>query len=80
MPEKRIYFRTDSDVGQAEFSKVFSKDGWLDKRIKKNKTNVFIYYAKLREYSGWLSCNSDTFLVWYPFTYFENHVLQQLLL
>ncbi len=32
-------------MGLAEFSKVFSKDGWLDKRIKDGKSNVFIYYA-----------------------------------
>ena len=45
IPSNRIYYKTDSDVGQAEFSKVFSKDGWIDKRIKNNETNVFIYYA-----------------------------------
>ena len=42
---KKIYYKTDSDVGQAEFSKVFSEDGWLDKRIKEGKSNVYIYYA-----------------------------------
>jgi hypothetical protein len=41
----RIYYKTDSDVGQAEFSKVFSKDGWLDKRVKEGKTDLYIYYA-----------------------------------
>ena len=45
IPSKQIYFKTNSDVGQAEFSKVFSKDGWLDKRVKEGKTNLFIYYA-----------------------------------
>ena len=44
IPSNRIYYKTDSDVGQAEFSKVFSKDGWIDKRIRA-ETNVFIYYA-----------------------------------
>jgi uncharacterized caspase-like protein len=32
-------------VGKAEFDKVFSEDGWLEKRIKKGKSNVFVYYA-----------------------------------
>lgn len=59
IPSKRIYFKTDSDVGQAEFSKVFSEDGWLDKRLKKEKTNLFIYYAghgapDIKKNSGYL--------------------------
>ncbi len=45
IPTKQIYYKTNSDVGQAEFSKVFSKDGWLDKRVKKGKSNLFVYYA-----------------------------------
>jgi len=45
IPQNRIYHKTDSDVGQAEFSKVFSRGGWLDKRIKKGKSNIFVYYA-----------------------------------
>ena len=59
IPTKRIYFKTDSDVGQAEFSKVFSEGGWLDKRLKKEKTNIFIYYAghgapDIKKNSGYL--------------------------
>lgn len=45
IPEERIYVKTDADVGQAEFHKVFAKGGWLDKRIKKNKSNVFFFFA-----------------------------------
>ena len=45
IPSNRIYTRTDADVGQAEFRKVFSKGGWIDKRIKKDKTNIFFYFA-----------------------------------
>ena len=47
IPKNRIYFKTDSDVGQAEFSKVFSEGGWLDKRIKEGEftVNLYIYYA-----------------------------------
>ena len=45
IPKNRIYFKTDSDVGQAEFNKVFGKNGWIDKRVKNGKSNVFVYYA-----------------------------------
>ena len=45
IPSSRIYFRTDSDVSGTEFSKVFSKEGWLDKRLKKGETEIYIYYA-----------------------------------
>jgi len=45
IPENQIYYKTNSEVGQAEFNKVFSEDGWLEKRIKDGKSNVFVYYA-----------------------------------
>ncbi|HIN45694.1 MAG TPA: hypothetical protein EYM87_00255 [Candidatus Marinimicrobia bacterium] len=45
IPANKIYYKTDSDVGLGAFRKVFSEDGWLDKRIKEGKSNVFIYYA-----------------------------------
>jgi len=45
IPKNRIYFKTDSDVGQAEFNKVFGNNGWIDKRVKNGKSNVFVYYA-----------------------------------
>jgi hypothetical protein len=45
IPEQQIYYKTNSDVGQAEFSKVFSEDGWLDKRVKEGETNLYFYYA-----------------------------------
>ena len=45
IPSDRIYMRSDADVGQAEFRKIFSKGGWIDKRIKKNKSNIFFYFA-----------------------------------
>ena len=43
--KERIYFKLDNDVGKAEFDKVFSDDGWLDKRIKKGNTELFIFFA-----------------------------------
>ena len=45
IPKNRIYYKTDSDVGQAEFNKVFGENGWIDKRVKSGKSNVFVYYA-----------------------------------
>ncbi len=45
IPNNRIYFKTDDDVSQAEFRKVFSKGGWLDKRIKKNRSNIYFYFV-----------------------------------
>jgi hypothetical protein len=45
IPANKIYYKTDSDVGLGAFRKVFSEGGWLDKRIKEGKSNVFIYYA-----------------------------------
>jgi len=43
--EKRIYSGFDRDVTQGEFHKVFDKNGWLDKRVKKGETNIYVYYA-----------------------------------
>jgi len=40
-----IYFKTNENVTKAEFDKVFSKDGWLDKRVKQGKTEIYFYYA-----------------------------------
>jgi len=40
-----IYFKTNKNVTKAEFDKVFSKDGWLDKRVKQGKTEIYFYYA-----------------------------------
>jgi len=44
IPSNRIYFKTNDDVGKAEFDKVFSKGGWLDKRAK-SSTDIFVYFA-----------------------------------
>ena len=45
IPEDNIYFLTDSDVGKAEFDKVFSLGGWLDKRIRDGMSDIYVYYA-----------------------------------
>ncbi|MBC8525962.1 MAG: caspase family protein [Candidatus Cloacimonetes bacterium] len=43
--ESNIYYKVNEDVGKAEFDKVFSKGGWLDKRVKDGKTEIYFYYA-----------------------------------
>jgi len=40
-----IYLRLNDQATKGEFDKVFSKNGWLDKRIKEGKTEIFFYYA-----------------------------------
>ena len=45
IPLHRIYYQVGSDASKAEFDKVFSKDGWLDKRVKKDKTDIYFYYS-----------------------------------
>ena len=43
--ENNIYYKANEDVSKAEFDKVFSKGGWLDKRVKRGKTEIYFYYA-----------------------------------
>jgi len=43
--ENNIYYRANEDVSKAEFDKVFSAGGWLDKRVKEGKTEIYFYYA-----------------------------------
>lgn len=44
IPANRIYYQTNDDVSKAEFDKVFSPGGWLEKRLKK-ESDVYIYFA-----------------------------------
>lgn len=45
IPESRIYFASNDNVTQAEFNKIFSSGGWLDKRVKPNESDIYFYYA-----------------------------------
>ena len=45
IPEERIYFRANNDVTLGEFNKIFAPNGWLDKRVIENQTDVYFYYA-----------------------------------
>ena len=44
IPGDRIYFKTNEDASLAEFEKIFSTDGWLERRCD-SQTDVFIFYA-----------------------------------
>ena len=43
IPAANIYHKTDSDVSLAEFKVAFG--GWLQKRIQKGISNVYVFYA-----------------------------------
>jgi len=45
IPKEQIYFRANDEVTLGEFRKIFSKNGWLDKRVIENKTDIYFYYA-----------------------------------
>ncbi|MDP8200913.1 MAG: caspase family protein, partial [Candidatus Tenebribacter burtonii] len=45
IPEEQIYFRANDEVTLGEFRKIFSKNGWLDKRVIENETDIYFYYA-----------------------------------
>ena len=45
VPEENIYYKTDIDAGKAEFDKIFSQGGWLDKRIGDGRSDLYIFYA-----------------------------------
>lgn len=45
IPEEQIYLKINEEATLGEFNKIFSTNGWLEKRIKKNKTDIYIYYA-----------------------------------
>jgi tetratricopeptide (TPR) repeat protein len=46
LKESNIYLRTDRDATQGEFRKAFdAAQGWLAKRIKPEKTEVFVYFT-----------------------------------
>jgi len=43
--ESNIYHKINDDVSKAEFDKVFSIGGWLDKRVKENETEIYFFFA-----------------------------------
>ncbi len=45
IPERNIFYRTNDGATSGEFQKVFTSNGWLDRRIKDSITSVIVYYA-----------------------------------
>ena len=45
IPEELIYLRANEEVTLGEFNKIFSDNGWLDKRVFEEETDIFVYYA-----------------------------------
>jgi len=45
IPERNIYYRINEGATAGEFNKIFSENGWIDRRLKKSKTDVIIYYS-----------------------------------
>lgn len=45
IPERNIYLRTNAEATSGEFSKIFTQNGWLERRIKEGETNILVYYA-----------------------------------
>ena len=45
VPDENLYYKIDVDAGKVEFDKVFSEGGWLDKRVRDEKSDLYIYYA-----------------------------------
>ena len=42
--KNHIYFKTDDEVTKAEFEKLFTRNGWLARRVQPG-SDVYIYYA-----------------------------------
>lgn len=45
IPERNIFYRTNEGATSGEFQKVFTSNGWLDRRIKDSITSVIVFYA-----------------------------------
>lgn len=45
VPEENIYYAENENATLAEFNKVFSKNGWLNRRMATQKKKVIVYYA-----------------------------------
>lgn len=44
VPENNIYYITSEGATKGEFEKLFSKDGWLARRVS-NNSDIFVYYS-----------------------------------
>lgn len=45
IPERNIYYRINDGATSGEFNKIFADDGWIARRLKKDQTDVIVYYS-----------------------------------
>jgi hypothetical protein len=45
IPDRNIYLRINEGATSGEFHKIFAEDGWIARRLKKDKTEVIVYYS-----------------------------------
>ncbi|MBU0460917.1 MAG: caspase family protein [Nanoarchaeota archaeon] len=45
IPERNIYYRINDGATAGEFAKIFSENGWIERRIKENESEILIYYS-----------------------------------
>jgi hypothetical protein len=45
IPERNIYCRINDGATSGEFNKIFADDGWIARRLKKDQTDVIVYYS-----------------------------------
>jgi hypothetical protein len=45
IPERNIYYRINDGATSGEFNKIFADDGWISRRLKKEQTDVIVYYS-----------------------------------
>ena len=45
IPERNIYYRINDGATSGEFNKIFAEDGWIARRLKKDQTDVIVYYS-----------------------------------
>ena len=45
IPERNIYYRINDGATSGEFNKIFADDGWISRRLKKDQTDVIVYYS-----------------------------------
>jgi hypothetical protein len=43
--ERNIYYRINDGATSGEFNKIFAEDGWIARRLKKDQTDVIVYYS-----------------------------------
>ena len=45
IPSENIFYKIDTEVDKNTFNEVFGDEGWLNEKIKRGQSNVFVYFA-----------------------------------